>query len=350
VNSKNLLSFNEQYLGDCGIVVAGGSVMFGLESLFWVVAIIPIAVLAIIGALMIFVSVVGLVQLPVLLVRGRRTVATVVGDHETQANHTSDVAAAASTASNSGSPTDRSDDAMRIKRSSPVLRFKTVTTERASGQLVTRPAREAVTGYSRFGSGKRKLDSGQQIAVIYLPERPEKFVIDTFGNKFGSSLVFIGIGLCLLLPLWFALIYAGVIASPTGGASAACLIFIASGVFILSGGFASALSTLRFASRASKAVAIIKARKEVKEQVILTVEFVDAAGVGRVADVQVGVRPSHYAVGNALRILYDPECLPDDVRIDSVWEKWIDPLLLGIMGAAFIASGWGALSGWLPFE
>jgi Protein of unknown function (DUF3592) len=52
----------------------------------------------------------------------------------------------------------------------------------------------------------------------------------------------------------------------------------------------------------------------------------------------VGSRPAAFDVGEGVRVLYDPE-RPGDARIDTFFQLWFLPLLLGGMGVIFAGIG-----------
>ncbi len=52
----------------------------------------------------------------------------------------------------------------------------------------------------------------------------------------------------------------------------------------------------------------------------------------------VGSRPAAFDVGEGVRVLYDPE-RPGDARIDTFFQLWFLPLLLGGMGIIFAGIG-----------
>lgn len=54
----------------------------------------------------------------------------------------------------------------------------------------------------------------------------------------------------------------------------------------------------------------------------------------------VGSNPSGFAVGEAVRVCYDPSN-PDDARIDTFMQLWFMPLLLGGIGTLFSLMGGG---------
>jgi hypothetical protein len=58
----------------------------------------------------------------------------------------------------------------------------------------------------------------------------------------------------------------------------------------------------------------------------------------------VGSRPAAFDVGEAVAILYDP-VNPRDARINSFFQLWFAPLILGFLGLVFTSIGGGAVVG-----
>jgi hypothetical protein len=56
----------------------------------------------------------------------------------------------------------------------------------------------------------------------------------------------------------------------------------------------------------------------------------------------VGSTPAAFDVGEAVAVLYDPAD-PQDARIDSFFQLWFGPLILGFLGFVFTAIGGGAV-------
>lgn len=71
----------------------------------------------------------------------------------------------------------------------------------------------------------------------------------------------------------------------------------------------------------------------------ITVEFADAAGATRRANVEVSKVAGRqaYQVGDPLEILYDPE-RPWEIQTGTAW-NWFGPLVLGAFGTVFVAAG-----------
>ncbi len=300
-----------------------------MEAIGTVGAWLAVAVIGTIGALLLIVGVAGWLRMVVLLWRGWRTTATVAGD------------------------TSPGED--------PKFSF---TDENGQTHVVS----QAVA------SLKRKYHAGAEVPLIYLPERPETFVVDRFGDKWGILLFLLLLGLMLLLPC-----LAFVFGPPRFifTRAFATLAFLTFGVACMALGFVLAVRALRFQQRAAQAVAIIsqakrggiqphidRAGKEGRkfltelpppepgqpEPWIIRVEFEDLMGTKRQATALVS-KPSAgraYEVGEQVSILYDPEC-PWDIRIDTSL-NWFGPFLLGIFGVAFLAAALVLWSGAIPFE
>jgi hypothetical protein len=145
----------------------------------------------------------------------------------------------------------------------------------------------------------------------------------------------------------------------------ASLMSLAVGSIFASLGFTSAVKALRFQQRAHRATGVIvaaKSRRELwaesaqkegrkvltelpmpspgeSEWWTITVEFADAAGATRRANVDVSkvAGEQAYQVGDPQPILYDPEP-PWEIQTDTAW-NWFGPLVLGALGTVFVAAG-----------
>jgi Protein of unknown function (DUF3592) len=72
------------------------------------------------------------------------------------------------------------------------------------------------------------------------------------------------------------------------------------------------------------------------------VRFMTAAGESVEFTGSVGSRPAAFDIGEAVAVLYDP-AKPRDARIDSFFQLWFGPLVLGFLGVVFTAVGGGAI-------
>jgi hypothetical protein len=278
----------------------------------WVAA----AVIGTIGALLVLLAVAAFVQMIVLVGLGRRATATVVpGD-------------------------DPSDDSK--------YQFADVT---GRTHVVGEPV-------ARFGTA---LHPGEQVPLVYLPGRPGTFVLDRFGDKWGVPFLLLGIGLLALIgPLVFVLDLGSLI-SRRPQLFAPLMFFLVGGIFAVLGIFA-VVKELLFRRKAARAVGVVVAvtpggiaasverrRREGKtiladmsdesRNLVITVEFEDAAGVKQEGTTEVSALSGRvsFGVGDRVPILYDP---------DRPWElrhfthlNWSGPLLVGAVGTVGIAAG-----------
>ncbi len=159
------------------------------------------------------------------------------------------------------------------------------------------------------------------------------------------------------------------------------LVFLGGGGVLFLGATTLALRTLRFRQRASRALGVIieakqgewkraaierhrsEGRKvsEIRRDPVasdppapeslwsVTVEFEDAAGAKRQGTTEAGSGRTSHKVGDRLPILYDPE-RPSVIRMDSFGGLWGGPLLIGILGAAFLIVGLLLWSGAIPLR
>lgn len=72
------------------------------------------------------------------------------------------------------------------------------------------------------------------------------------------------------------------------------------------------------------------------------VRFVTRSGEAREFTASVGTNPAAFEVGEPVVVIYDPAS-PEGARIDSFFQLWFAPLLLGGMGIVFAAFGCGAV-------
>ena len=72
------------------------------------------------------------------------------------------------------------------------------------------------------------------------------------------------------------------------------------------------------------------------------VRFMTAAGESVEFTGSVGSRPAAFDIGEAVAVLYDP-AKPRNARIDSFFQLWFGPLILGFLGFVFTAVGGGAV-------
>ena len=72
------------------------------------------------------------------------------------------------------------------------------------------------------------------------------------------------------------------------------------------------------------------------------VRFVTAAGEPVEFTGSVGSSPAAFDIGEAVAVLYDPAD-PGDARIDSFFQLWFGPLILGFLGFIFTTVGGGAV-------
>ena len=70
--------------------------------------------------------------------------------------------------------------------------------------------------------------------------------------------------------------------------------------------------------------------------------FVTPAGEAVEFTGSVGSSPAAFEVGEAVAVLYDPAD-PQDARIDSFFQLWFGPLILGFLGLVFTAIGGGGV-------
>lgn len=201
-----------------------------IAGLFWLVepflaladrveVFLALVVFGILGTLFELVALDGFLQVAVLLWRGRRTTATVV-------------------------PGADPSEEPRFQFSDP------------GGQ--THVVRGPVS------SVHREYGAGQQVPLVYLPGRPEKFVVDRFGDKWGVPLFFFVLGLLILLP-WSVFAFGLKRYITTRIAVFGPLMFLAVGGIFASLGFTFAVKALRFRRRALWATGVIVAAKSQRE-------------------------------------------------------------------------------------
>jgi hypothetical protein len=260
---------------------------------------LALVVFGILGAFLELVALAVFLRVAVLLWRGRRTTATVVSD------------------------TSPFDD--------PKFQFSD-----PSGQahLVSGPV----------SSVRRAYGAGQRVPLIYLPGRPETFVVDHFRDKWGAPLIFFVLGLLILLP-WsvFAFDLERFIRARLS--VFAPLIFLMAGVVCSALALTLAVKALRFRRRAVKAVGVIVESKNPRgpgesDGWAITVEFADEAGSQRrgTATVSKVAWRRAYQVGDQQPILYDPEH-PWEIQADTFLERFVGPLILAALGAGCITAG-----------
>jgi hypothetical protein len=280
---------------------------------------LALVVFGLLGTLLEVLAVAGVIQVVVLLCWGRRTMATVVSD-----------------------PSPSED---------PRFQFNDQNgqTHVVSGAVV---------------SASRAYGAGQQVPLLYLPGRPETFVVDRFGDKWRVAIFFFVLGLLILLP-WSVFTFALRRFITARTAVFGPLIFVAVGGLFAALGLTAAVKGVRFRRRAARTAGVIvesKSRREVwaerarkegqklltelpaggpgeSELWTITVEFADAAGTTRRATTEVSKADGRqvYQVGDQQPILYDPE-RPWEIQTDAAW-NWVGPLVVGVFGSAFVVVG-----------
>ena len=170
-----------------------------------VVGWVTIAVFAALGALLLIAGAAGMLQMVLLLWRGRQTTATVVADTSRHKN--------------------------------PKFRF---TDDYGQTHVVS----EAVQSWHR------RYHADQQVTLVYLPERPEAFVVDRFADKWGILSFFFILGLIILFPCVLFMFGPARFISVLGRVDIlAPLVFLIFGAVMLTLGLALLRKTLRFRQR-----------------------------------------------------------------------------------------------------
>ena len=262
---------------------------------------LAVAVVGSIGALLLVLALAAFVQMALLLLRGRRTMATAVADTDP-----------------SGRPQfEFVDDAGRT-------------------QVVDGPVASLGTGFC----------AGQQVPLIYLPGRPDRFVLDRFGDKWGAGLLLLVVG---MIPLLVAVAFAVGIEqfAGRGGRVVAAMMSLAVGLFCSGMGAALAARAFRFRHRAAQATGVVVEVKTTHDSRSVVVGYEDAGEVARQGTVELP-SGSRYEVGEEVPILYDPE-QPWQVRLDTAWSWYaslITSALLILFGQVFLVATlfvWGVL-------
>ena len=120
-------------------------------------------------------------------------------------------------------------------------------------------------------------------------------------------------------------------------------VFFAAGLALLAGSGYSFLHTRAAIARAVPAegtvVDLIASRDSDGDTMYYPrVRFRTGAGDLEEFTGGVGSKPAAFDVGEGVRVLYDPE-RPGDARIDTFFQLWFLPLLLGGMGIVFAGIG-----------
>jgi hypothetical protein len=53
-------------------------------------------------------------------------------------------------------------------------------------------------------------------------------------------------------------------------------------------------------------------------------------------------RPAALAIGDVVKVSYNPS-RPNDARLDTYWERWFLPTIIGLLGAVFSAIGFATI-------
>ena len=121
-------------------------------------------------------------------------------------------------------------------------------------------------------------------------------------------------------------------------------IFLVVGVGLLLGCFAAVTRTKRFLATAREARAEVVGIDERRggssqsRSYHPILRYRTQEGATKEIVSSVGSNPPRYQKGDSVAILYDP-ARPDDMRIHSVANVWIVPLILGFVGVIFLVVG-----------
>jgi hypothetical protein len=290
-----------------------------VDKIFTIVIWVVAGLFGTLGGLLLLVGALALLQMVAIVWRGRRTIAMAVGD----------------------------------AAENPKFSFTDDT-----GQ--TRVVSKAVS------SIRRQYHDGEDVPLVYLPDKPDTFVVDRFGDKWGIPLVLVAVGGLLLWPcLLFALGSLRQLLTLTFVA----VLFTAIGLICLSLGLTLTIRELRFRRRALPASARIREakcsataaieRNEGEDREVLTrlprqrddepwtllVEFDDFWGNKRQGRIQLASSPGQpgFETGGQVSILYDPDA-PWDIRQGGA-SHWFGPLVLILIGLGFVAAGVVTASG-----